>query len=46
MSLVPLSPRGMGRRFDNRNSLYLFRDTMLKLISSNVLEYKTLTEVA
>jgi transposase-like protein len=30
-------------RFDNRNNPYLFRDTMLKLISADALEYKKLT---
>jgi transposase-like protein len=30
-------------RFNNRKNPYLFRDTMLKLIASNNLEYKTLT---
>ena len=30
-------------RFDNRNNPYLFRDTMLKLISANALGYKKLT---
>ena len=29
-------------RFNNRNNPYLFRDTLLKLINSNTLEYKTL----
>lgn len=30
-------------RFDNRNNPYLFRDTMLKLISADALGYKKLT---
>jgi transposase-like protein len=30
-------------RFNNRNNPYLFRDTMMKLIESPVLEYKKLT---
>ena len=30
-------------RFDNRNNPYLFRDTMLKLIAADALEYKKLT---
>jgi hypothetical protein len=30
-------------RFDNRNNPYLFRDTMMKLIASDALEYKKLT---
>ncbi|MFC1907297.1 transposase, partial [Chloroflexota bacterium] len=29
-------------RFNNRNNPYLFRDTLLKLIGSENLEYKTL----
>ncbi len=33
-------------RFDNRNNPYLFRDTMMKLISADVLEYKKLTAEA
>jgi transposase-like protein len=31
-------------RFNNRNNPFLFRDTMMKLISAPVLEYKKLTE--
>jgi len=30
-------------RFNNRKNSYLFRDTLLKLISSPNLEYKNLT---
>lgn len=30
-------------RFNNRENPYLFRDTLLKLIRSDNLEYKTLT---
>ena len=30
-------------RFNNRNNPYLFRDTLLKLLSASVLEYKQLT---
>ena len=33
-------------RFDNRKNPYLFRDTMLKLISSANLEYRKLTSLA
>jgi transposase-like protein len=33
-------------RFDNRKNPFLFRDTMLKLIHSNNLEYKELTKAA
>lgn len=33
-------------RFDNRKNPYLFRDTMLRLIQSDNLEYKELTKVA
>ena len=33
-------------RFNNRKNPYLFRDTMLKLIHSDNLEYKKLTKVA
>jgi transposase-like protein len=33
-------------RFNNRKNPYLFRDTMLKLIHSENLEYKTLTKAA
>jgi transposase-like protein len=33
-------------RFDNRNNPYLFRDTMMKLIAADALEYKRLTAVA
>ena len=33
-------------RFNNRKNPYLFRDTMLKLIASDKLEYKKLTETA
>ncbi len=33
-------------RFDNRKNPYLFRDTMLKLIHSESLEYKELTKAA
>lgn len=33
-------------RFDNRKNPYLFRDTLLKLIHSDNLEYKELTKVA
>jgi hypothetical protein len=33
-------------RFNNRKNPYLFRDTMLKLISSQNLEYKELTKAA
>jgi hypothetical protein len=29
--------------FNNRHNLFLFRDTVLKLIEAPVLEYKTLT---
>jgi transposase-like protein len=31
-------------RFDNRNNPYLFRDTLLRLIQSENLEYKELTK--
>jgi hypothetical protein len=31
-------------RFDNRNNPYLFRDTLLRLIASDNLEYKELTK--
>jgi hypothetical protein len=34
------------RRFNNRKNPYLFRDTMLKLIHSENLEYKELTKAA
>jgi transposase-like protein len=33
-------------RFDNRKNPYLFRDTMLKLIHSDNIEYKELTQAA
>jgi transposase-like protein len=33
-------------RFDNRKNPYLFRDTMLRLIASNNLEYRELTRAA
>jgi len=33
-------------RFDNRNNPYLFRDTLLRLIASENLEYKELTKEA
>jgi len=33
-------------RFNNRKNPYLFRDTMLKLIHSENLEYKELTKAA
>ena len=33
-------------RFNNRQNPYLFRDTMLKLIASDNLEYKELTKAA
>jgi hypothetical protein len=33
-------------RFDNRKNPFLFRDTMLRLIHSDNLEYKTLTATA
>jgi len=33
-------------RFNNRKNPFLFRDTMLKLIASDNLEYKTLTRTA
>jgi hypothetical protein len=33
-------------RFNNRKNPYLFRDTMLKLIHSDSLEYKELTAAA
>jgi len=33
----------MSFRFNNRKTPYLFRDTILKLIASSNLEYKTLT---
>jgi hypothetical protein len=33
-------------RFNNRHNPYLFRDTMLKLIESPVLEYRKLTAAA
>jgi hypothetical protein len=33
-------------RFDNRKNPYLFRDTMLKLIHSENLEYKELAKAA
>jgi len=33
-------------RFDNRKDPYLFRDTMLRLIHSDSLEYKELTKAA
>ena len=31
-------------RFNNRNNPYLFRDTLLRLIASETLEYKELTK--
>jgi transposase-like protein len=33
-------------RFNNRDNLYLFRDTLMKLIEAPVLEYKKLTSQA
>jgi hypothetical protein len=33
-------------RFDNRKNSFLFRDTLIKLLSSPNLEYKTLTRGA
>jgi hypothetical protein len=33
-------------RFNNRKNAYLFRDTILKLIHSDNLEYKKLTQAA
>jgi hypothetical protein len=33
-------------RFNNRKNSFLFRDTMLKLIHSDNLEYKELTKAA
>jgi len=33
-------------RFNNRKNPYLFRDTMMKLIRSENLEYKELTKAA
>jgi len=36
----------MTGRFKNRKNPFLFRDTMLKLIASENLEYKELTEAA
>jgi len=33
-------------RFDNRENPFLFRDTMLRLIHSDNLEYKELTKAA
>jgi transposase-like protein len=33
-------------RFNNRNNPYLFRDTLLRLIASENLEYKELTKEA
>jgi len=33
-------------RFNNRKELFLFRDTMLRLIYSDDLEYKELTKAA
>jgi len=36
----------MSWRFDNRKRRFLFRDTMLKLIASDNLEYKELTKAA
>jgi len=33
-------------RFDNRNNPFLFRDTMLRLIHSDNIEYKELTKAA
>jgi len=36
----------MTRRFNNRMNPFLFRDTMLKLIHSENLEYKELTQAA
>ena len=33
-------------RFDNRKNPYLFRDTMIRLLSSEALEYKKLTRAA
>jgi hypothetical protein len=43
------SGRLLGRNdvaFNNRKNPYLFRDTMLKLIHSENLEYKELTKAA
>lgn len=37
---------GMTWRFENRKNPCLFRDTMLKLIHSDNLEYKELTKAA
>jgi hypothetical protein len=36
----------MTLRFNNRDNPYLFRDSMMKLIESPVLEYKKLTAAA
>jgi hypothetical protein len=33
-------------RFNNRDNPFLFRDTMMKLIQSDNLEYKQLTKAA
>jgi hypothetical protein len=33
-------------RFDNRNNPYLFRDTMMKLLAADTLEYKKPTQDA
>ena len=33
-------------RFDNRNNPYLFRDTLLKMLEADHIEYKQLTKVA
>jgi len=39
-------PDEMTWRFNNRKNPFLFRDTMLKLIHSENLEYKELTKAA
>jgi len=36
----------MTRSFNNRKNLFLFRDTILRLIHSENLEYKELTKAA
>jgi len=45
-SISLLTSRRMSWRFDNRKRRFLFRDTMLKLIASDNLEYKELTKAA
>ena len=43
---VPAHLQQMTWRFNNRKNPYLVRDTMLKLIASDNLEYKELTKAA